>query len=260
MRRETVKRVLLTRISFVAIVCICPHASSMEIEKEEIPLHVYTIPDLLTGWGSEESYIQKLLPPTTTYTFADIPQEHTDYFKQLETAFSKKNAQNSIIWATGDGATLALDYLTQHKLPAHIKALVLESPALGSYHISHTIPVAIVHGTKDMLGSSDDAYTLYYTLRKNGNNHVYLISKDSYSHIRLLADEDASLLEALLQQYDLIPKNDTNFNLTPYQPDPETYKQHYKTWRERRSIMKTLRKLSQWGAVMTALYYLADCI
>ena len=86
-------------------------------------------------------------------------------------------------------------------------------------NISTNIPIIIIHSKNDLQLSYKGALALYYGLKANGNNNVYLISKDGSRHIQISDTHDQSIIRQILKKNGLMNNDNKQVNLQLYQPD-----------------------------------------
>lgn len=110
--------------------------------------------------------------------------------------------------------------------------------------IPNDIPIIIIHAKHDPQLSYEGALALYYGLKENGNNNVYLISRESAQHIRLIQSKDEKKdMQSIARKHGLISDLQSSFDidevseevsgfkvdvdLTKFQPDHSQYKNIY---------------------------------
>jgi hypothetical protein len=95
---------------------------------------------------------------------------------------------------------------------------------------------------------------LYYRLRINGNDNVYLLEKAGYDHIQILNNHLASVVRTILKKH-LQPYPDeilyTDDTLKQYQPDLALYKDCYTDLIKKENRIWYLEH----GALIAALLY-----
>ncbi|MFC1841544.1 hypothetical protein ACFLYA_00565 [Candidatus Dependentiae bacterium] len=71
------------------------------------------------------------------------------------------------------------------------------------------IPIIIIHSQNDRQLSYKGALALYYGLRANGNNNVYLLSQDGRRHIEILDEkpEYQKIVQSILKKHNVLPKS-----------------------------------------------------
>lgn len=62
-------------------------------------------------------------------------------------------------------------------------------PIESAHRLPKNLPVIIMHGTKDPICPINGARQLYSTLRKDGNNNVFLMENDSSTHVDILEED-----------------------------------------------------------------------
>jgi len=106
------------------------------------------------------------------------------------------------------------------------------------------IPIIIIHAKNAPQLSYAGSCALYYGLRAQGNNNVYLISTKSSRHVRILTKkpELQKVFQAILKKHNLLDNKKIDLkkiSLAPYQPNLDQYKNLYKNllsqekWHER---------------------------
>jgi predicted alpha/beta hydrolase family esterase len=103
-----------------------------------------------------------------------------------------------------------------------------KQPIKSIEKISTDLPIVIIHSEKDPQLSFNDACALYYGLRKNGNDNVYLIPFKGMRHIQILRDSEreAQVVREILAKHVLLQKKQT-IDLSAYQPNPQQFKIQY---------------------------------
>jgi hypothetical protein len=98
-------------------------------------------------------------------------------------------------------------------------------------NIPADMPVVIAHSKNDRQLSYDDACALYYGLRIQGNDNVYLITKNGNKHLNILrSEDDKRVVCAILEKHGLFERcsnPDDSIDLCLYQPDYVQFKNQY---------------------------------
>lgn len=95
------------------------------------------------------------------------------------------------------------------------------------------IPIIIIHSKKDPQVSYNGACALYYALRAQGNNSVYLITKEGSRHMNLIDPfSDKNLINEVLKDHKLIEDSGAYdqqniVNKALFQPDHSEFKKIY---------------------------------
>lgn len=119
-----------------------------------------------------------------------------------------------------------LPYLARIVFPCYRAAG--EQPIKALDNLPKDIPIIIVHSKNDMQLPYDGACALYYGLRSKGNDNVYFISKDGFSHINILySDPERNVVRSILKKHDLLKTSPEVSDLSEFQPDPLQYKPCY---------------------------------
>ena len=108
---------------------------------------------------------------------------------------------------------------------------------------------------------------MYYAARTNGNNNVYLIPREGRKHLWLLNAYDAQgecygidplaqeVVLTILAKHDLMtPETGPHIDLTPYQPDPEQFKEiHDELVRKEKNYTPTVGYVVMSGIAVVTL-------
>lgn len=124
--------------------------------------------------------------------------------------------------------------------------------------LSTDMPVIIIHSEDDMQLPFDGACALYYRLRQNGNNNVYLISDKGTAHIQILDEEKKDVVKRIIKKHLTEQSHDDDsLDFASYQPDHRQYKKQYDELiaKENKHVYLE-RLLSVTGLAFIAKYFL----
>lgn len=134
-------------------------------------------------------------------------------------------------------------------------------------NIPNDIPIIIIHADNDFQLSYEGACALYYGLRTNGNNNVYLITKHTRQHLYLLNKRPDLQKDVrnILKHHNLLTSSTREqtgqaapYDFTAHQPNPDDFQNTYniilnrETWHTRLWYTMFIGGIS--GAVGLACY------
>jgi hypothetical protein len=96
-------------------------------------------------------------------------------------------------------------------------------------NIPNNLPIIIIHSEEDTYTSYKDACAIYYGLRANGNENVYLIPKSGSKHSYLIDADSKYIIKNVLKKHGLIKDyvDAEEDNLNIFQPDPKPFRKTY---------------------------------
>jgi len=120
-------------------------------------------------------------------------------------------------------------------LPYFAKAIFVlywpsgKQPIKSLKSISNELLIIIIHSENDPQLSFKDACALYYGLKSQGNNNVYLISNEDDRHLNVMYDVyDDEAVRSILMKHNLLEQKMTiNTDLSMYQTDHLPFKNRY---------------------------------
>ena len=144
-----------------------------------------------------------------------------------------------------------LPYLARWRYPLY--SPFGAQPIKSIAKIPTTLPIIIVHAKGDPQLPYSGACALYYGLRERGNKNVYLISKESDEHTKILHNpHDFRIVQRILKNHGLLQSNLVVGDLTAYQPNHRPFKQQYDLLMHKEQVHATIGSVLKTGGVLGA--------